>query len=608
MNWVTIAWSSVSGACLMLALTHLVIWCRVRHSWSNLWFFITVISVMGMMALELIAMQTQSPRVFETVVCWAHPIYLLTSLGLLGFVHCYFGTGRRWLFALALGLRLSAVAANFATGSSLHFIVVHSLKRISFFGEQVAVPAVWEPNPWIGVGLLASFILLIYVADAAWTLWRSQMPDSRRRAGLLGGSLAFFVLLAPGLPALVSAGLLDLPLIASFPFLGMVLAMGYELSREVLRAARLSIELRASRERLALAAAAANLALWEWEIATGHIWVSDEGRALYGVPSEGDIDLGIFLATLHPDDRVAVSRKMEEAIVGSSPYAAEYRVVLPDGSIHWLSAIGRVEMGTNGRAILMRGVSMDFTSRKKAEHQTEIQRQELAHLSRVSVLGEMSGALAHELNQPLSAILSNSQVGRRSLESDQPDLAEMAAILDDVASDAKRAGGIIHGMRAMLKRDSPSEPEWLVLDELVHEVMAMLNSQIASRRVKVKLDLDGSLSKAWAGRVEIQQVLVNLVINGLDAIGVESRNGILTIGTSQRNGSVLLSVKDSGPGISAAIMPRLFDPFFSTKSGGLGLGLSISRSIMERNGGELKAQNHREGGAVFYMILPIGIS
>lgn len=608
MDWVTALWSALAGACLMLALMHLVVWCMNRHLWANLWFSLTVLGVFGLTVCEWITMRAQEVAVYEQAGRWIHLIYLFVTLGVLGFVHANFGTGRRWLFGLALGLRMLAVVANFTTGANLHVIAVHSLRKMAFLGGHVTVLGEWQSNPWLRLGLLASLVSLAYVVDASWRLWRTATPDARRRAVVLGGTLAFFIIVAPVLPALVVAGVLKIPPNASFPFLGMVLAMSYELSREVLRAARMSADLTISQQRLSLAAAAAQLALWEWNVPSGRIWVSNEGRALYGVSPIGDIDLGTFVATLHEEDRAEVCRAMDEALSGSKPYAAEYRIVLPDTSIRWISATGRVDRDARGRAFRMRGVSMDFTKRKQAEIQTDHQRQELAHLSRVSVLGEMAGALAHELNQPLAAMLSNSQVGRRGLNVEIPNLLEMAEIFDDITADAKRAGGIIHGMRAMLKKDAPLETPSLHLNDAVNQVLLLLHSEIIGRKLEVALQLAESLPPARVNRVEFQQVLINLVINGMDAMAAEPNRGSLNIATSRQNGTLVVSVRDSGPGIPAEILSRVFYPFFSTKPGGLGLGLSISRSIIERFGGQLLAENHSDGGAVFRMVLPVEAS
>ena len=708
----------------MLAKIHLIVWCRNRRAWANFWFSITASGVAAMMFCEMIAMHTESPAIFEHCVRWVHAIYFFITLGILGFVHNYFGTGRRWMFGAALGMRMAAVVANFTTGSSLHFIAVHSLRKLVFLGEEIWVPGKWEENPWVRLGQLSSLFLLIYVVDASSRLWRIGTPDARRRTMVLGVGLVFFIVLAASLPVLEMMGVLNIPLIASLPFLGMVLAMGYELSRDVLRAGSLLQQMKRSEQQLSLAAVAGNMSLWEWDIVANRIWVNGAGRMLYGVNPHDEINFARFVSTIHAPDQPGMKLAVEAALAGPESYAADYRVALPDGSIRWMAARGRVERDPEGRPCLLRGVSLDITERKESEErmrwvieaapnamvmadpagrivlinaQTEAvfgytrdellgkpieiliperfsdhhpglrqedlahptaraigagrelfgkrkdgsevpveiglspiqssdgqcvlasiidisgrkqaeqesarQFRELAHLSRISVLGELAGALAHELNQPLAAILSNSQVGSRSLGT-SPDLAEMGDIFADISADAKRAGGIIHGMRAMFKKEPPAAAALVDMNEAVTQVIGLLHGEIVGRHVQVTTLPGAGLQQVRAGRVQLQQVLINLVMNGLDAMREAPRQGPLWIATSRQDGTVTVTVHDSGPGIPPEIMSRLFDSFFSTKSGGLGLGLSISRNIVEHLGGSLLAENHPDGGAVFRMVLP----
>ncbi|MCU0751065.1 MAG: ATP-binding protein, partial [Akkermansiaceae bacterium] len=414
-----------------------------------------------------------------------------------------------------------------------------------------------------------------------------------------------FVLMATGQSALVAAGALRMPFLASLPFVGIIAAMGYELSRDVFKAAKLSEDLKNSQLRLSQAAAAASMVIWEWDVATGRILVSDKGRGIYGLPESTDVDLSLFLSILHEHDRPGVRRALDESLAGGAAFAEEYRVRMPDGSIRWISATGHVERDAHGAPQLMRGVSIDATERKSAEMRVELQRQELAHLSRVSVLGEMAGTLAHELNQPLAAILSNSQVGRRSMDQAQPDLAEMAAILDDISIDAKRAGHIIHGMRSMLKKSPPDDEAVIDVNETFEQVMALLQSEIIRRKKEIHPTLGKDLPKARAGQIEVQQILINMIINGLDAMQSQPAGLPMRIETFHNEAWVVIAIKDAGPGISPEVQPRLFEPFYTTKPEGLGLGLSISRSIAERLGGELSARNHPDGGAEFRLLLPI---
>lgn len=588
----------------MLAGLHVVVWLRNRQAWYNLLFSITVGGVVGLAAGELGTMQATTPEGYAVAIRWAHLSYGICVASCLAFVHFHFGSGSAKLLGLALGLRALAVLANFTTGVSLHVREIVSLQQVEFLGETVSMLGEWTPNRWVILGQTAALAQIVYVVHASRRLWKSGGRDEKRRALLVGGGLALFFLTASLQSGLVAAGVLRMPFVVTFSFLGVVLVMGLELSRDVLRAAELMRELQRSEQQLTLAAAAAKISLWEWDLASDRIWVNTAGRTLYGVRPEEPLDFRRFSATLHAPDRPVMERAVEAALAGPEPFAADYRVDLPDGSLRWISARGKVERDSKGRPLRMRGISIDITGSKEAELESALHRQELAHLSRVSVLGELAGTLAHELNQPLAAILGNAQVGRRMMDQDPPDLKEVAAILDDVAGDAKRAGGIIHGMRAMFRKDSVTETDAVDLNEAVDQVLALLHSEIVSRGARIQLHPGVGLPSAAAGRVEVQQVMINLVLNGLDAMQGGARENLLEIATCQDGGHLHLIVRDHGPGIPAETMPRLFEPFVTTKPGGLGLGLAISRGIAERFRGELNAENHPEGGAVFRLTLP----
>jgi PAS domain S-box-containing protein len=605
MSWITVIWSAASGMCLMLAAMHLPLRNSAPRPWQNLSFVLMVLAVICLGGCELMTLYADSPKTYSTGVRWGHVFYGFWVAAGLGFVHFSFGTGRAWLFLCALGLRFFAVLLNFLTGESLHFKEVTAIESVIFLGEEVAIAGEWIANPWVRLGQLAALVQVIYVIDASLRLWRTGSPERRRHALLVGGSIVFFVLVAAGHAGLVAAGITRNPLLVCFPFFSLMLVIGYDMSREVRRAARVSSDLEKSERRLALAASAAGLALWEWHTGTDRIWVSKDGREIYGVAEDEEVHFSRFLATVHEDDRTAVESAVRGSIQGRAPFAAEYRIVLRDGGVRWVAAVGRVERDEYAGSDLLRGVSMDVTGRKLAELENARQNRELSHLSRVGLLGELAGSLAHELNQPLAAILSNSQVGRRSLAHESPDLVEMGAILDDVIADTKRAGGIVHGMRAMFKKDSLPGLEPLDLNHVVTEVLTLLKSEIVSRRARVEFFSGGELPAVNASRIELQQVLINLVLNALDAIrGVAGVAGVVLLTTCE-DGAVQLIVKDDGPGISPEMEARLFEPFATSKENGLGLGLSISRGIVTRFGGELELVGE-EGwrGAIFRLSLP----
>ena len=608
MNWLTIIWSTVFGACLMLALMHLLIWCGNRRSWAHLCLSLTTLCVMGGMVGEWMTMHSETPETFGNTVRWLHLIYGMAVFGSLAFIHFYFGTSRRWLLILAVLGRLTAVIMNFASGVNLHLSAIHSLTKIRFLGEEVSILGEWVINPWAGLGPLAAVLQAVYVVDASIRLWRSGGSDSRNRALVLGGSFAFFSVFGSLQAGLVANGTLRMPAAASMPFLCVVLAMGYKLSSDGMRAIQLSHDLHESEERMKLATDAANLGIWTQDLTVNKIWATAKWRALFGIDSSQPLEVDTVLQRIHPEDREVARQNRANTIKNGGSYETEYRVIHPDGQTHWIASHGQVERNAKGKPILVRGVSVDITAQKQADAENQRLHTELTHLSRISALGELAGTLAHELNQPLAAMLSNSQVGQRSLLAREPDLIEMGAIFEDITADAKRAGGIIHSMRALVKKEMIVESKPMDMNSAISQVLNLMSSEILARKSRVEFSPTESLPAVMAVRAEIQQILINLVINCLDAMKVESGSSegaaTIEISTEAAERDVRVTVRDRGPGIAADVMDRLFQPFTSTKPDGLGLGLAISRRIMERFGGRLEAENHPQGGAVFRMVLP----
>jgi len=369
MNWVVAIWSATAGASTLLALVYLVVWSRDRRSWANLCLVFSVVGVLGLLVCELTTMYTESPEVFGQTVRWTHLVYAIGVFGSLGFVHFCFRTGSSWLLALAVALRLLVVAANFTTGVNLHVVVIHTLQKVTFLGEQVSVLGDWVPNPWVSLGLLASLVQLIYVVDAAIRLWRTGSVESQRLALVVGGTLALFTIAAPAQAALVATGVLHTPFIVSFPFLGVVVAMAYELSRDLGRTAQLGRELRENGRQLALATEAANLGIWSRSLPEKVIWANAQWRELFGFRKTERLDVERVAHRLHPDDRERIHKAFGEAIKNTGHYEEEYRVMLPNGQIRWIASRGNVEF-SRGQPVLIRGVALDVTRRRQAEEAT----------------------------------------------------------------------------------------------------------------------------------------------------------------------------------------------------------------------------------------------
>jgi len=403
-----------------------------------------------------------------------------------------------------------------------------------------------------------------------------------------------------------------MPYIVSLSFMPIIIATSYELSYDVLRSAQLTrrlqaseAELRISEQRMSLAMSAAELGLWEWDIVHDEIWSTDNGRALFGIAKTERISFDRFLNSLYAEDRELVRLAVDKSLADGGKYEGEYRIKLPDGRIRWLAARGHIEFNNRGLPLRMYGVSIDITRRKLAELDVQKQRNELAHLSRVTMLGELSGALAHELNQPLAAILSNAQAAQRFLARENPDLNEVRDILRDIVAEDKRASKVIHRLRLLLRKD---EVQYQPLDvnEVVRKVLKLARCDLANRNIAVEISLASQLPAVIGDRVLLQQVLLNLILNGCDAAAhadcAEHRQ--LHIHTLWNGDLVQISVRDQGRGIALDDMERIFEPFFTTKSHGMGLGLTICRTIINAHNGELWAANNADCGATFYFTIP----
>ena len=312
-----------------------------------------------------------------------------------------------------------------------------------------------------------------------------------------------------------------------------------------------------------------------------------------------------WFARIHPDDLAAVQERYAALEFQREPFDFEYRMRHRDGHWIWIHDCGVSSYQRDG-VVYFAGVLTDITARKQAELEAQQQRQLLTHLTRVATLGELSGALAHELNQPLTSILSNAQAALRLLDHPQEvDLEEIRAILRDIADEDRRAGEVIRRLRALLRRgETPRQP--LDVNEVAGEVLRLARSELISHGVTATVQLTPGLPKVRADRVALQQVLLNLIVNACDAMRQEAPlQRELTVATDlDDDGAVRVAIVDRGAGLPADRMERLFEPFFTTKEHGLGLGLVICRSIIAAHGGRLGATPNPDRGATFWFTLP----
>ena len=358
-------------------------------------------------------------------------------------------------------------------------------------------------------------------------------------------------------------------------------------------------------ERVVLAAEAAHLGVWEMDPATHELWMSDSARTLFQFDSETPLDHAAFQGRVHPEDRALRDAAVKRAIETGGEYEIEYRVLLPDESLRWIGARARWVADDNRKGARLIGVSIDITPRKLAEAEALRQRDELSHLSRVALMGEMSASIAHELNQPLAGIVSNAAAGQRFMDRGNVDQGEIRELLGDIIADGRRASDIVRGIRGMVKKEQVARRS-VDLNEVVTDAVRMVSHDAMLRSAELETSLDASLRAIEADPVQLQQVLLNLVINAFDAMREipVSRRKVVIATQSNADGTVSASVRDYGVGISPEMQESLFNPFFTTKNEGLGMGLAIARSILESHGGTISGENADGGGARFEFVLP----
>jgi C4-dicarboxylate-specific signal transduction histidine kinase len=276
-----------------------------------------------------------------------------------------------------------------------------------------------------------------------------------------------------------------------------------------------------------------------------------------------------------------------------------------DGSEIWAHVYLSAIPGDDREPQLFLATTVDITSRKLAEDAVRVAQSDLARIARLVTVGEMTASIAHEINQPLGAIVANGNAGLRWLARATPDLDEARAALKRIVNEGHRAGQVIGSIRSMFKKDGRTKAPHDVND-VVREVLTLVRSEVENQRVAVRTELTDELPRVLADRVQLQQVILNLVTNAIDAMGsLNGRARVLRLRSERHAGdSVMVTVEDTGTGIDRENMNRIFEAFFTTKPHGMGMGLSICRSIVESHGGRLSAARGHPHGAVFQVVLP----
>jgi PAS domain S-box-containing protein len=338
------------------------------------------------------------------------------------------------------------------------------------------------------------------------------------------------------------------------------------------------------------------------------LYMSPRYEQIWGRPlSDVERDPEAWIEAVHPEHRDNVRSAWRRWLAGEGNERLDltFPIVRPDGETRWIHSRGTLMRDALGMPYRGSGIAADITEERRAQEALAKAQMELAHVSRLTTLGELTTSIAHEVSQPLAGMMASAGAGARWLAADPPDTAAARATLDSIAADGKRARDVIARIRALTKRQAPRKDR-VDINHEIEDVLALTAHESRSHDVVVRTQLDRSLPRIGGDRVQLQQVLLNLVVNAIEAMSVvQDRPRLLTIVSARHGAStVLVEVRDSGTGLDVASAEQVFKAFYTTKPDGIGIGLSISRAIVEAHGGRLWASANEPHGAVFQLSLP----
>ncbi len=353
-----------------------------------------------------------------------------------------------------------------------------------------------------------------------------------------------------------------------------------------------------------------SLGFWRWSRATDGVRAGKHARSILGLEAGSPLTRDMLLAAIHPEDRANVVRAISATVRHTDTVDMALRVVGQDREMRWITVKANAYRDERGMLLRVVGCVIDDSQRKRAEMESLRQQQQITHLTRVAMLGELSGALAHELQQPLTSIMCNAQAAQLLAARAHFNVEELRDILQDIVCEDKRAGQIIQHLRSLLTRGEV-DTQLLEIGDVLRDVLKLARGTLTERNVQVHSQIDEYAPQVLGNRVELHQVFLNLILNACEAMSANAsgdrRIEIIITLDSDHHG-VRTSVRDCGMGIDRDQLAHIFDPFFTTKKSGLGLGLGVCHSIIAAHGGRLWATNNSERGAAFHFTLPTAVA
>jgi signal transduction histidine kinase len=364
--------------------------------------------------------------------------------------------------------------------------------------------------------------------------------------------------------------------------------------------------LRRSETYLAEAQRLSKTGSFGWDVSTGEIRWSEETSRIFEYDRTMKPTVELILKRVHPEEAVHVKQTIESASMNGKDFEHEYRLVMPDTSGKYIHVVAHALSDESGRIEFV-GAVMDVTERKRAGEALREAQANLARVSRVTTMGELTASLAHEIKQPIAAAVTNAKTCLRWLGRDQPDVPEAREAAARIIKDVTRASDIISSISLLFKKGA-LQRELVDVNELIREMIVLLRSEATRYSMSIRTELAEDLPKVIADRVQLQQVFMNLMLNGIDAMKETTGGGELTIKSEAGDTQLLISISDTGVGLPPEQAEQIFKAFFTTKDKGTGMGLPISRSIIESHGGRLWVTGASGCGATFQFTLPVTVA
>lgn len=581
---------TLSGISLYAALHHGLIGARRPAELLHILFALLCLTISFYIFIKAWGYQATTPQELVEVRRWEVVIVCILFFLLPCFVARYTGLRSRWLLMGLANFWASMLLVNLLLPYGMQFV---EMPRLSHFilpwGESVVDLRVMRRSEWHNIVWMGILFVMGYSLYACFTQYRKGRKDRARNLAL--GLILFFALII--FNAAVNRGYIHFIHLAEFGFVGLIMIMSLGLTRT----------LRDHERRMQAVLNHVPAVVYMKDLQGRYLLVNQQYEALFHVSNAyttGKTDFELLsreqAETFHANDvKVATSR-----------LAGEFEEIFRlDGHPHTFLSLKFPLLGQDGMPYAVCSISTDITESRHKDEEMRLLRRQIWHADRVTHTGAITASLAHELSQPLAAILSNAQAGLRFLDRDNPDLEELQALLQDIVRDDKRAGAVINGLRSMLKQqESPREN--IDLSQCAEEVLELLHSEFITRGIEVERKLSPGCM-LLADKAQIQQVILNLIMNAFDAMAEPTANRLnLEISVALENeNKARFSVRDNGIGIPPEMLDRVFDGFFTTKTHGMGIGLAVCRSIVESHGGTIWVEKNVDQGVTFHFTLPI---